>query len=155
MQPRASAAAAAVRRRRDRADMHTIEIMLRRSVVLLAMLAGATVGCGPREPLMVDTIQLGRSLNPDHSVASHTNTFKPLDTMYVSVLTTDKGRGTIGVRWMYAGRLVSEPSKEVSYKGPAATEFHIQNSSGFPPGNYSVEVFVDGHSVGKRDYRVE
>jgi hypothetical protein len=71
------------------------------------------------------------------------------------VLTPEKGRGTIGVRWMYEGRLVGEPSKEVVYRGAAATEFHIQNSSGFPVGNYSVEIFLDGQSVGKRDYRVE
>ena len=75
--------------------------------------------------------------------------------MYVSVLTKDKGRGTIGVRWMYEGRLVSEPSQQVVYKGPAATEFHIENSSGFPPGHYSVEVFLDGKSVGKREYMVD
>ena len=130
--------------------------MMRVRTALLALAMGlAVAACGPQEPLRVDTIQLGRSLNPDNSVATHTSTFKPLDTMYVSVLTPEKGRGTIGVKWTYSGRLVSEPSKDVSYKGPAATEFHIQNSSGFPPGNYSVEVFLDGQSVGKRDYRVE
>jgi hypothetical protein len=128
--------------------------MMRRAA-LPVLLTIAAIGCGPTEPLRVDTIQLGRSLNPDNSIAAHTSTFKPLDTMYVSVLTPARGRGKIGVKWMYEGRLVSDPSKDVSYKGPAATEFHIQNSSGFPPGNYSVEVFLDGVSAGKRDYRVE
>jgi hypothetical protein len=121
-------------------------------------MVGSVLGltaCGPREPLRVETIQLGRSLNPDNSVASHTTSFKPFDTMYVSILTPERGRATIGVRWTYAGRTVSEPSREVSYRGPASTEFHIQNSSGFPEGEYSVEVFLDGQSVGKRDYRVE
>jgi hypothetical protein len=127
-------------------------MMPRRCALVLCV---ALTACGPTEPLRVDTIQLGRSLNPDNSVAQHTTTFKPLDTMYVSVLTPEKGRGKIGVRWTYTGRLVSDPTKDVSYKGPAATEFHIQNSSGFPPGDYSVEVFLDGQSVGKRDYRVE
>ena len=130
--------------------------MMRVRTVLLVLAMGlASSACGPQGPLRVDTIQLGRSLNPDNSVGTHTSTFKPLDTMYVSILTPEKGRGTIGVKWTYAGRIVSEPTKEVSYKGPASTEFHIQNSSGFPPGNYSVEVFLDGQSVCKRDYRVE
>jgi hypothetical protein len=130
--------------------------MMRVRTALLALaLPLAAWACGPQVPLRVETIQLGRSLNPDNSVAAHTSTFKPLDTMYVSILTPEKGQGTIGVKWTYAGRIVSEPTKEVSYKGPAATEFHIQNSSGFPPGNYSVEVFLDGQPVGKRDYRVE
>ena len=130
--------------------------MMRVRTALLALAMGlAASACGPQAPLRVDTIQLGRSLNPDNSIGTHTSTFKPLDTMYVSILTPEKGRGTIGVKWTYAGRIVSEPTKEVSYKGPAATEFHIQNSSGFPPGSYAVEVFLDGQSVAKRDYRVE
>ena len=130
--------------------------MMRVRTALLALALGlAASACGPQGPLRVETIQLGRSLNPDNSVATHTSTFKPLDTMYVSILTPEKGRSTIGVKWTYAGRLVSEPAKEVSYKGPAATEFHIQNSSGFPPGNYAVEVFLDGQAVAKREYRVE
>ncbi len=130
--------------------------MMRVRTALLALAMGLVASaCGPQGPLRVDTIQLGRSLNPDNSVGTHTSTFKPLDTMYVSILTPEKGRGTIGVKWTYAGRIVSEPTKEVSYRGPAATEFHIQNSSGFPPGSYAVEVFLDGQSVAKRDYRVE
>jgi len=103
----------------------------------------------------VTTIQTGKSLNSDKSVGNHTTQFKPDDTMFASVLTDGPGSGTIGVRWKYSGRLVSEETKSVSYRDHAATEFHIQNSSGFPPGNYSVEVFLDGQSVGKRDYRVE
>jgi hypothetical protein len=59
------------------------------------------------------------------------------------------------VRWRYAGRVVSEESKEVSYRDHAATEFHIQNSSGFPPGDYSVEILVDGQSFATRTLRVE
>jgi ABC-type oligopeptide transport system substrate-binding subunit len=125
------------------------------AAVSAAVLSAALAACGPSEPLRIDTIQLGRSLNPDNSVGNHTTSFKPLDTMYVSILTPDKGKGTLSVRWTYAGRVVSEPAKEVSYKGPAATEFHIQNSSGFPPGEYAVEVFLDGQPAGKRDYRVE
>lgn len=124
------------------------------SVVGLVLLV-TLVGCGPSQPIRISTIQLGRSLNPDKTVGQHTTAFKPFDTMYVSALNPEKGYGTISVRWMYAGRLVSEPSADVSYKGPAATEFHIQNSSGFPPGDYSVEVFLNGQSVGKRNYRVE
>jgi hypothetical protein len=128
---------------------------LGRVAVALLAVAAVSAGCGPDEPLKVSTIQTGRSLNPDNSVAAHTTTFKPEDTIYVSVLTTDAGSGTISARWTYAGRLVSEPKQDVSYKGPAATEFHIQNSGGFPPGDYAVEIFLNGVSVGKRAFRVE
>ena len=113
------------------------------------------VGCGPSEPLRVSSIQLGRSLNSDNSVGNHTTQFKSGDTIYVSVLTPEPGYGTIGVRWTYAGRVISEPTQEVSYRGPASTEFHINNSSGFPPGDYKVEVFLNGQPVGERPFRVD
>lgn len=112
------------------------------------------VACGPSEPLQMDTIQLGRALSADNRIGSHTTVFRPDDTIYVSVLTTATGQGTVGVRWMFGERLISEPSREVSYKGAAATEFHIQNSGGFPVGNYSVEAFIDGASVGRRTFTV-
>ena len=115
----------------------------------------ASAGCGPSGPLRVTTIQTGKSLNSDKSVGNHTTRFKPDDTMFASVLTDGPGSGTIGVRWRFAGRLVSEETKTVSYRDHAATEFHIQNSSGFPPGDYSVEILVDGQSFATRTLRVE
>lgn len=124
--------------------------------VLLALLAfSIALGCRSGEPVRVTTIQLGRSLNPDNTVGTHTTRFKPDDTIYTSVLTTGDGRATIGVRWLYAGRVVSEPTKQVSYKGDGATEFHIQNSGGFPAGDYVVEILVDGKPAGSRNFRVD
>lgn len=123
--------------------------------LLVLVLVAVAAGCRPSAPLEVSTIQLGRALSADNSIGSHTTVFRPDDTIYVSVLTSATGAGTIGVRWMYEDRLISEPSKEVSYQGAAATEFHIQNSGGFPPGRYSVEAFLDGQSVGRRTFTVE
>lgn len=120
----------------------------------LIALGLVVAGCRPSGPLRVTTIQTGKSLNSDKSVGSHTTQFKPDDTMFAAVLTDGPGSGTIGVRWKYSGRLVSEETKSVSYRDHAATEFHIQNSSGFPPGDYSVEILVDGQSFATRALRV-
>ena len=122
------------------------------TVIALGLTAAA---CRPSGPLRVTTIQTGRSLNSDKSVGNHTTRFRPDDTMFASVLTDGPGSGTIGVRWRYAGRLVSEETKSVSYRDHAATEFHIQNSSGFPEGEYTVEVLVDGQSFATRALKVE
>jgi len=127
-----------------------------RGLVLVGMCAALLGGaCRSKQPLVADTIQLGRALSADNRIGQHTTVFRPDDTIYVSVLTTDTGSGTIGVRWLFGDRMISEPSREVSYKGAAATEFHIQNSGGFPEGKYSVEAFVDGRSVGRRAFTVE
>jgi hypothetical protein len=126
-----------------------------RGLVLVGVCAALCSACRSKQPLVADTIQIGRALSADNRIGQHTTVFRPDDTIYVSVLTTDTGSGTIGVRWLFGDRLISEPSREVSYKGAAATEFHIQNSGGFPEGNYSVEAFIDGRSVGRRAFTVE
>ena len=122
---------------------------------LLTALVAVVAGCAPSGPLTVTTIQVGRSLNSDDSISGLTTTFKPDETLYVSALSIAPGSGTITAKWRWSGRTVNEESKEVSYRDQAATEFHIQNSSGFPVGDYSVEILVDGVSVGTRAFRVQ
>jgi hypothetical protein len=128
---------------------------LLRQVIATLTLASA-VACGPREPLKVTTIQVGRSLNSDNSVGTHTTTFKRNETIYASAINDAAGKGTVSVRWVYAGHTVREETKDVSYNREAATEFHLQSpSAGFPPGEYRVEFQVNGQPVGARDFRVE
>ena len=122
------------------------EKLLRSGAIIALTLVMVVAGCQPRAPLKVSTIQTGKSLNSDNSVGGHTTRFRAQDTMYVSVLTA---------RWTYVGRLVSEDSRSVSYADSAATEFHIKNSSGFPPGDYAVEILLDGKPVETRNLRVE
>jgi hypothetical protein len=123
------------------------------ALVLMASVFVSVSGCS-RPPLHVSNIQVGRSLNSDKSVGAITMQFKPDDTIFVAVLTDATGAGTITARWTYGGRPVSEETKRVSYKGEAATEFHMENSGGFPPGDYKVEVLLDGKPVGEREFKV-
>ena len=132
--------------------MRRCDVVLVACVIVALMSAAA---CRPTRALVVTTIQTGRSLNSDNSVGNHTTRFKPDDTMYVSVLNDGAGAGAIGVRWRFAGRQVSEETRQVSYRDSAATAFHIQNSGGFPAGDYSVEIIIDGKSFATRALRVE
>ena len=129
--------------------------MVRKKLLAAAVLLGVLAACRPSDPLQVATIQTGKSRNSDNSVGNHTTRFGPNDTMFVAVLTKGPGSGKIGVRWTYAGRLVSEESRSVSFRDGGATEFHIQNSGGFPPGDYAVEVLIDDKPVATRPLRVE
>ena len=125
----------------------------RLSASLLVAAALGAVACS--QPLQLNTIQLGRGLNPDNTLTGFTTRFKPTDTIYAAVLTTAAGSGKVKARWLYAGRVISEPERTVTYRGPASTEFHIQDTGGFPAGDYTVELFLDGKSVGSRSFRVE
>lgn len=123
--------------------------------VALFVTATVTGACRPSEPLRITTVQLGRSLNPDNSVATHTTRFKPDDTVYVSILSDDPGSGLVTVRWLLNGQVVSEAKRDVSYTRAAATEFHLQNSGGFPPGSYRVDILINGQQAATREFRVE
>jgi len=126
-----------------------------RHLITAAVLSIACAGCLSQGKLEFAGLQLGRSLNPDNTVGNHTTTFRPKDTIYVSVLTSNPGAGTIAVRWTFQGNVVGEPSKHVRFKGAGATEFSLTNAGGFPAGNYKVEVFIDGQPAGDRAFRVE
>ena len=132
--------------------MGTRQALASLGVVLLALAIGA---CKPSEKLTVSTIQVGRSANSDGSVGNHTTRFRPEDTIHASVITAGRGSGTITARWSYSGRSVSEESKQVSFFESGATEFHIKLPGGFPPGDYRLEILVDGTSAGERTMKVE
>ena len=128
-----------------------MNVAVRRAFVMLLIVM--TAACSG--PLQLTNIQIGRSLNQDASVASITTLFKPSETVYVSVQ-TGPGKGVIGVKWKFGNKVVAEPTRQVDYNtGPRSTEFHLQNSGGFPPGDYSVDVFIDGVQVGTRNFKVE
>jgi hypothetical protein len=128
-----------------------MSLLVQRCALVVCM-AAMVAGCGGN--LTVSAIQVGKSLNSDNSVGILATTFKPNDTIYAAVLTDGTGRGTVGAKFSYGGRVISEPEKRVSYKGAAATEFHIEYSGGFPAGDYDIELFLNGTSVGMRRVRV-
>ena len=121
-------------------------------VVLFALFAGA---CGPSEPLNVVGIQTGKSLNSDHSIGVHAASFHPNDTMYVSVLSNGRGKGTITVKWSLGGQVLQTLTKKVSYNDQAATDFRFEAADGFPVGDYSIDVIVDGKTIETRRVKVE
>ena len=126
---------------------------LRLHLAAACLLAVCAVACAGN--LSVTTIQTGRGLNSDNSVSALTTAFKPNDTIYVLVLTEGSGSATIGVKFSILGGVISEPEKKVLYRCPAATEFHIEYSGGFPAGDYDIEVTFNGQPAGMRKVRVE
>jgi hypothetical protein len=135
--------------------MYNSSFMSTHKLILTSVFVLTLIGCGSNRTLPVTAIQLGRSLNSDSTVSGFTTTFKPDDTIYLSVLTGGSGSGTIRVRWKYGDRVIDEPKKQVSYHMAAATDFRLQSPGGFPAGDYTAEVFVNDQSVGTRAFRVD
>jgi len=122
--------------------------------------AMATASAAPAATPSVSNIALGKSKTSDNKIASPTTTFGARDTIYASVTTENAVAGsTLSARWTYQdGQVVDSTSQSVAPAGAggstSVTEFHISKASAWPAGNYKVEIFLDGSSVGSKDFKI-
>jgi len=133
-----------------------------RLVIGLA-LAVALFACSRPEPseqegVKVTDIAVGRSVAADKTIAEQTDSFRPTDTIYVSVKTDGSApSATLTARWMYEdGQLVDESRQNIApTAGATVTEFHLSKPDGWPAGVYTVEVLLNGATAGTKDFKVE
>ena len=107
--------------------------------------------------LAVSGIDVGRTLNPDKTIGDNTATFKPMDTIYVSVATNGTSSGAnLSARFTYGadGQVVKDESRQIAPSGAAQTEFHIAKPDGWPEGQYKVEVSINGTPAGTKSFEV-
>ena len=100
-------------------------------------------------------VQLGTAIGADKRVTTPTAVFKPTDTIYAAVVTTGSApTATITARFTYQdGQVVSESSQQLS--GAGVTEFHISKPDGWPAGDYTLDVMLDGKSTGTKTFKVQ
>jgi hypothetical protein len=111
-----------------------------------------------QEGVKVTDIAVGRSVAADKTIAEKTDSFRPADTIYVSVKTDGSApSATLTARWMYEdGQLVDESRQNIApTAGATVTEFHLSKPDGWPAGVYTVEVLLNGATAGTKDFKVE
>jgi hypothetical protein len=135
-----------------------------RVVSPLAVLVVASMGCSvqrsgtapPESKLKVRDIAVGRAIGADKLVTGTAGAFGPADTIYTSVVTEGKAAGaTLSARWTYQGAVLEETQQRIATDGKAVSEFHVFNPAGWAPGEYRVEILLDGRVVGDRAFRVD
>ena len=156
--------------------------VLQRSFSLIALgLAGALTitACGKKEeappPPVVSTppvattppvapaavsvtsVDLGTAVGPDQKVTAPTTTFGAKDTIYAAVSTAGTAtNATLGAKWSYQdGQTVNDSSQTIAPTGPAVTTFHISKPDGWPPGNYKVDISLNGEAVSSKAFAVQ
>jgi hypothetical protein len=122
--------------------------------------AGGAVAPPPAPvALHVTDITIGKHVGTDKRVSSPTDTFGTRDTVYVAVITDGAApNATLTAHWTYGsnGQKVSESTQTIAPSGGTnATEFHVQKPSGWPKGQYHVEVLLDGKSAGTKSFTVK
>jgi hypothetical protein len=117
----------------------------------------------PAATASVASVDLGNAVGPDMKLTAMSATFKPKDTITVSIGTTTSDpaatvAGKIGAKWTYLNgtevMVVSEETKDLNLTGTGSTNFQIAKPDGFPVGKYKVEVSLDGAVVQSKDFEV-
>ena len=107
-------------------------------------------------PVKVTDVDVGRALDADKKISDKTDTFKPTDTIYVSVATEgSSSRAVLVAHWTFKdGQVIKDEDRSIAPKAKTSTEFHIVKPSGWPVGDYKVEVMLDGAPAGSKSFKV-
>lgn len=130
----------------------------------LLLAAGLSAACtrpatsppATQDAVRVTDVDLGLRVGSDKRVTDQTDSFRPSETVYVSVRTEGTVPSAIlKARWTFqGGQVVQESSQTIAPKGTTVTEFHVSNPKGWPKGSYQVEVFLNGSSVETESFKV-
>jgi len=102
------------------------------------------------------TVELGSQVDANNKITASGDSFAPSDTIYASIDTSGSGNATLSAKWSYQdGQVVHEDSKSIAATGPETTAFMISKPSGFPAGNYKVDVSLNGQQVASKDFSVK
>lgn len=107
----------------------------------------------------ITSATLGSAINADKRVTAATDTFRPADTIFVTVETSGTAGANLTARWTYSSKgestRVNEETQKVPPGGPAVTEFHVRKPDGWPPGEYQVVVLVNDEVSVTRKFSVK
>ena len=102
-------------------------------------------------PVSVSLVTLGNAVGADKRVTVPAETFAPKDTIYAVVETSGTGHAKLRALWSFVKgdktAKVDETVIEIDPTAPATTEFHVSKPSGWPKGDYKVEVFLNDGTV--------
>lgn len=110
----------------------------------------------PATGVQVAEVQMARSAR-DGSMIEPTTQFAGDDLITAVVLTQGRGRHQLAAHWYFGnGRLsIHRESHDIEPAGEAAHSFGIAKADGFPPGEYQVEILLDGSLVASREFTIE
>ncbi|HMI31446.1 MAG TPA: hypothetical protein VK527_06875 [Candidatus Limnocylindrales bacterium] len=111
----------------------------------------------PAAAVSVTSVDLGKAVGADNKVTDKTDTFKPGDVIYATVVTNGAAPNTVlKATWTFQdGQVVNQSEQTIAPNGETATEFHIEKADGFPPGKYKIDVSLDGNPVQSKEFEVK
>ena len=99
----------------------------------------------------VVSVTLGNAIDADKKISTAVDTFTPKETVYASVDTIGTGPAKLRALWSFVRgekvAKVDESTIELNATGPTTNEFHVSKPSGWPKGDYKVEIFLNDAAV--------
>lgn len=104
----------------------------------------------------LDKITVTKSVNADKSPGESAASFGKKDTVYVSFWVADAPAGTeLKARWSDPkGTQLTEDKVVTDKAGSGYSEFHAAKKSGWAPGTYKVDLFLNGQPAGTVNFTV-
>jgi predicted small lipoprotein YifL len=119
----------------------------------------AAQAVAPPVVLGVTSVNLGNAIGADKRVTAPSTSFAKSDTIYAAVETQGSGNMTLKAKWTYHKgdkiAVVNENSQTIAASGPEVSEFHVSMPSGWPAGDYQVEIFANDKSAGVSKFTVK
>ena len=121
----------------------------------------SAMAVAPAPAPSVTGMELGRHLGANNTVAEAATVFGKRDTIYVSVIGQNTlPTSSLTAKWTFqTGQLVDSTTQAFARTDATntttTTEFHISKKSAWPAGKYKVEIWMDGVSVGSRDFEIK
>jgi hypothetical protein len=106
----------------------------------------------------LSSVTLGKTIGSDKKVTTSAEVFARGDTVHASVDTDGTGTASLGAKWTRdrKGRRVTmaEQTVDIAPTGPTTTAFSLARAKGLPPGDYRLEIVLDGQAVASRSFKV-
>ncbi len=97
-------------------------------------------------PVSVVSVTVGNAIGADKKVSASVETLGVKDTIYAAVETAGTGHAKLRALWTFVKgdktTKVDETTIEFDSSAPAVNEFHVAKPSGWPKGDYKVEIFL-------------
>ena len=109
--------------------------------------------------LAISAADLGTELGDDGRIVTVAESFKPTDTIIVAIATSNAGakpvNAQVTARWIGPdGQVFNEESRQQDFSGTQFVSFRVADPKGFKPGNYKLEVALNGSTVQMREFSV-
>lgn len=154
----ALAVATACGRNDDRADNTAVATTPAPEVTTSAS-GGAVSTADATNVIDVESLTLGRAVGPDNKVTDEADDFRPSDTIFAVLETDDDDAANqqLTARWTYGrdNQVVSEQTQTVAGGDDARTVFQLAKPSGWPTGNYRIQILHNGREIKTANFEVK